>query len=162
MSNLSSTFNAGIVRLRDGNDRVVGAGLLVSMHEIVTCAHVVARALNMADDAPVPSGALLSLDFPFVEPDRRFSAQVVRWCPKEDDGTGDIAGLTLADLPRNASPARLIVADDLWGHSFRVLGFPARHDDGVWATGQLRALQARRWLQMDGTTQAGYPIARGF
>jgi WD40 repeat protein len=162
MSSLSGAFNAGIVRLRDANDHVVGAGLLVSPHEIVTCAHVVARALGVADDSEVPSGASLSIDFPFVAPDQRYSAQVVRWCPKKDDGTGDIAGLTLSDMPRDVSPSRLIVADDLWGHSFRVLGFPVRHDDGAWATGQLRALQARHWLQMDGTTQAGYPIARGF
>jgi hypothetical protein len=61
-----------------------------------------------------------------------------------------------------SKPARLVTADDLWGHSFRALGFPAGYEQGVWASGVLRGRQADGWLQIEDTTETGYLIAPGF
>lgn len=51
--------------------------------------------------------------------------------------------------------------DRLRGHRFRVLGFPAGMQDGLWAGGELRDRQGTRWLQMQADPHDP-PIAAGF
>ncbi len=77
-------------------------------------------------------------DFPLVAPKKFFTAKVVRWRPRQEDESGDIAVLQLqADLPEGAEAACFAEAEDFWNHPFRAFGFPVGQDDGVWATGQL-------------------------
>jgi len=59
-------------------------------------------------------------------------------------------------------PARLVTADDLWGHTFRAFGFPSGYDEGVWASGQLLEKQAAGWVQIEDMKLTGYFIEPGF
>ena len=155
-------LDPAVVRLRDQRGRVVGAGFLAGEREVLTCAHVVNRALGLTEDRP-PLGADVRLDFPLVARDQIVAATVVVWHAPAADGEGDLAGLELRDdPPQGVRPARLLVADELWRHEFRTFGFPAGYDDGVWATGRLLARQAMRWVQMEDVKQTGYPVEPGF
>jgi WD40 repeat protein len=156
-------LDAALVRLRDQHGLVVGAGFLVGNQEVLTCAHVVARALGLPPDTqPPPDGDVL-VEFPLVEADRTVAARVACWRPAMADGTGDVAGLKLtASRPAGARPVRLVVADEVWGHPFRVFGFPAGNDAGVWASGRLLARQAMQWVQLEDIKQTGFRVESGF
>src|SRR5262249_15547981 len=57
---------------------------------------------------------------------------------------------------------RPVDADDLWRHECRMFGFPAGHDEGVWAVGTLLAAQASGWIQLDDDRDAGFAATMGF
>ncbi|MEG5066693.1 trypsin-like peptidase domain-containing protein [Microcoleus sp. B3-A4] len=143
---------------------VIGAGFLVSQNSILTCAHVVADALNIARDTAEMPDAKISLDFPLVAPKQILKARVIFWRPvNPDEFAGDIAGLELENsAPDAARPAQLVTSDELWGHRFRVFGFPQGKPDGVWASGELRARLASDWVQLEDVKQEGYRLERGF
>ncbi len=156
-------LEAAIVRVLNPRGRIVGAGFLVGDREVVSCAHVVDRALGPPSDSDQGQDQEVRLDFPMVAPGRAVAARVAVWQPPLGDGSGDVAGLQLREPPpAGVRAVRLINGDELWDHRFRVLGFPAEHGDGVWATGRLRGRQATGWVQMDGVTSTGYPIEQGF
>jgi Trypsin-like peptidase domain len=121
-------LEAAIARVHGAQGRVVGGGFLVERDKVVTCAHVVARALGLADDEPPPAQAEVRLDFPLIAPGELVTAQSEVWQAPQADHTGDVAGLTLAETaPGGAAATRLVPADDLWSHPFRAFGFPAAH-----------------------------------
>jgi WD40 repeat protein len=156
-------LDSAVVRVRDRHQRVMGGGFLAHERYVLTCAHVVARALGLPDDVPLPPDAEVRLDFPLIARDQTVMARVVVWHPPAADGEGDIAGLELTgDPPRGAQAARLLMADELWRHEFRTFGFPAGYDDGVWVSGRLLARQAMQWVQMEDVKQTGYRVEPGF
>src|SRR5205085_2176204 len=57
---------------------------------------------------------------------------------------------------------RLVVAEDLWDHTFRAFGFPNYHDQGVWASGKLRAREATGWVQIEDIKAVGKRVQQGF
>ena len=135
-----------VVRVLDDAGEVVGAGFLIGPDLVATCAHVVATALAADAYADSPPEAPVHVDFPLVRADgtEPTAARVHRWSPIGPDGTGDIAVLRLTGpVPGGARMPPLRRVDELWGHGFRVLGFPEGLADGVWATGGLIAAQAR-------------------
>ncbi len=155
-------LDAAIVRIRDARGDVVGAGFLVGTREIVTCAHVVSRALGHTDGDAPPPGAV-SVDFPLIAPGQVGMAEVVAWHPPQADESGDVAGLRLgSEPPSGARPARLVVAPDTWDHLIRAFGFPSEHDGGVWAVGRLRGRQSNGWVQLDDDRASGFPVGPGF
>jgi hypothetical protein len=122
VSELNSEFELKpcIVRIRRTTGEVVGAGFLVGEKHILTCTHVVAEALGIGHDQADPPEESVQLDFPLLAPGKHLRAQVVVWQPPRPDGRGDIAGLELdTPLPPESSPAHLVAAENLWGHSFR-------------------------------------------
>jgi len=132
----------------------------VGAREIVTCAHVANDALGQVGD---PLGAEVTLDFPLVSPGLHLPARVVMCEPSRADDTSDIAGLLLANPPpAGATPAPLVTVGDVWGHSFRAFGFPELHDDGVWATGLMRARQGTGWVQLEDVTGTAFRVEPGF
>jgi ActR/RegA family two-component response regulator len=150
--------DASIVRIYKANRRIVGAGFLVNDRHVLTCAHVVAGSLGLPPDAPDAPQDDICIDFPRVACDQFLTAHVVYWQPDPD-----IAGLKLTGPPPVGSkPARLITAPDMWGHSFRALGFPTGHPQGVWASGILQARVANDWLQIVDTVEPGYRVEPGF
>lgn len=151
-----------MVRIRSFTGEVVGSGFLVEAGHILTCAHVVARALGRKTwEAPAETDTV-SLDFPLVAAGVMVHARVAVWHPIHDDDRGDIAVLALVvDPPTGAFPAYLVAAEDFWSHPFRTFGFPRRYDHGVWASGVLRARQAAGWVQME-SSSSGYAIEAGF
>jgi WD40 repeat protein len=161
---VTAALDAAIVRLRDRDGRVVGAGFLVGSAEIVTCAHVVERALGHREPGTPPPEATVAVDFPLLAPTVMLTATVVRWQPPLDSGGGgDIAGLQLQDAPpAGARALRLVTAPELWAHRFRTFGFPARHDGGVWASGQLLSREGTGWVQLEDVKTTGFRVEPGF
>ncbi len=160
---MATQLEAAIVRIRKTDKSVVGAGVLVTDTLLLTCAHVVAQALGIPDDTPeMPAGELL-LDFPLVAAGTMVTARVSQWLPVQPDGSGDLACLELQgspqlqDLsPKETFPVPLMAAAELWGHPFRAFGFPALHDNGVWASGRLLEREATGWIQIEDVKQTGY------
>jgi trypsin-like peptidase len=156
-----------IVRVIDGAGEPVGAGFVIGPDLVATCAHVVAAAVRGDPYSATPPARTVELDLPLLlEPGAdgptRVSAEIARWIPITPEGTGDIAVLRVRDpLPDGARMPPLRRVDQLWDHTFRVLGFPAGMADGVWATGRFRGLQGTRWFQMQGSA-GEQPIVEGF
>jgi conflict system STAND superfamily ATPase/trypsin-like peptidase len=153
-----------VVRVLDAAGEPVGAGFLLGPDLVATCAHVVADAAGgdpYAVEGPVDP---LRVDFPMVDTGggQVRDASVVRWVPIESDGSGDIALLGLSGpVPAGARMPPLRRIDQLWGHPFRVLGFPDGLADGVWSTGRIRGRQATGWFQLQ-VAAGDQPIVGGF
>ncbi len=156
---MPTPLESAIIRIRTADGIVVGAGFLVTGRHILTCAHVVAEALDLPHDTPDPPQADIRLDFPLLAPDQVLTARVIHW-----QSNADVAGLKLTGQPPGrAKPVRLITADDWWGHSFRAFGFPVgSDDDGRWASGLLRGKLANGWVQIEDVKQTGYFVQPGF
>ncbi|NES77607.1 MULTISPECIES: hypothetical protein [Okeania] len=72
-------WTSAIVRIRQPNKNVVGAGFLVSNRHIITCAHVVNAALGkQLNTLDLPDRAIY-LDVPLVASGNILKARVVRW-----------------------------------------------------------------------------------
>ncbi|MGW5345642.1 nSTAND1 domain-containing NTPase [Streptomyces sp. NPDC004050] len=158
-----------VVRIRSGagsaSGDVVGAGFLVGPDVVCTCAHVVARAAGLAGTPDEAPPGPVSLDFPMVRDEtgtaRAARAIVVAWGRIADDDSGDVALLRLDRPVPGTRPAPLVDGTRVWEHPFRVIGFPAGFQHGLWARGTLRGPQGAGWLQME--TPAGEPrITAGF
>lgn len=156
-----------ILRVLDPAGEPVGAGFVIGPDLVATCAHVVAAAVRGDPYATTPPARRVELDLPLLldpaaDGPARVSAEVARWIPISAEGTGDIAVLRVRDpLPEGARMPPLRRVDQLWDHTFRVLGFPAGMADGVWATGRFRGQQGTRWFQMQ-STSGEQPIVEGF
>lgn len=163
-SHYLSTFKNAIARIYNKNGIVVGAGFLVFEQHLLTCAHVVAQALNIPQTSPESPTESIELDFPLIAPGHKVCAKVVFWRPVQPSQKGeDIAALQLeTTLPQNLQPVRLVTTTDLWGHPFRVFGFPSQHELGVWASGILRDRVANDWVQMEDIKVPGYQVELGF
>lgn len=155
---MRTSFESAIVRIRTADGAVVGAGFLVTGRQVLTCAHVVVRALGLPSGMPEMPRTEVRLDFPLVAPEYVLTAHVILWQPESD-----VAGLELdGDPPVGAQAVRLVTADDLWEHRFRAYGFPAGHDDGVWAYGALRGRTAAGRVQIEDVKEPGYRVQLGF
>jgi formylglycine-generating enzyme required for sulfatase activity len=98
-----------------------------------------------------------------------FTAKVVFWRPVHPNPSTqaefqeDIAALELSvPLPEAVRPVQLVTSEDLWGHPFRVLGFPDGKQNGAWASGELRAPIASGWVQLEDVKGPGYRLEEGF
>ncbi len=160
---MSTPLETSIVRIFTTNGGVVGTGFLVGETTVLTCAHVITAALGITDDAPTAPEMSICLDFPLIDTGYKLTAQVISWQPVQADGGGDIAVLHLKSaLQKGTRAARLVIADDLWDHTFRAFGFPRSHDQGVWATGKLRAREATGWVQIEDVKITGTRVQQGF
>lgn len=166
---MTDQLKASIVRILGTNRTIAGAGFLVFERHVLTCAHVIAQALGIPRNTSETLSGEIQLDFPLVTPAKWLPARAVSWHPVQSgtstaaEGGEDISVLELHGNPPDGSqPARLVTVDDLWGHSFRAFGFPAAHDDGVWASGVLRDRQTRGWIQIEDVKQTGYFVEPGF
>jgi WD40 repeat protein len=168
-------LKTSIIRFLNARGTAVGGGFLITENHVLTCAHVVAQALGITANTPEQPDTMVNLDFPLPARQSGFSsgrltARVIHWWPPVSSppayGT-DIAVLELeSDLPSGAQLSRLIAADadDLWGHQCWAFGFPpgGDGDDGVWASGIVRAEQARGRVQMEAVGDTGFPVVQGF
>ncbi len=145
------------VRICSATGEVVGAGFLIAADVVCTCAHVVARALGIPDGAESAPNKPVDLDFPLLGGRPSARATVVCW----RRGGADVALLRLDAAVEGARPVPLVDGTDVWGHTFRALGYPAGADGGVWASGTLRAGQGSGWVQME-AHEPGPRIVGGF
>ncbi|MGW6601797.1 nSTAND1 domain-containing NTPase [Streptomyces sp. NPDC055036] len=163
---------AAVLRVRYPDGTAVGVGFLVTGELAVTCAHVVASALGLDDDERPAAGATVEVDLPLgpvtapvdgpVAVPAVVPAVVEYWPEEGPSGARDIAVLRLRSTVPGAVPLRMAEADDVWGHPVRTFGFPARHADGVWHAGVLRARQGAGWLQVERAAGSNHAISRGF
>jgi KaiC/GvpD/RAD55 family RecA-like ATPase len=153
-----------VVRIYSKSGKVVGAGFLVSSKHVLTCAHVVTDALGIPRTTQEQPDGVINLDFPLLAAKQLLAAKVIFWRPvNPNEAFEDIAGLELENsLPDTAQPAQLVTSEDLWGHPFRVLGFPAGQPNGVSASGVLRGRSANGWVQLEDVKQPGYRLEPGF
>ncbi|BAY87689.1 peptidase S1 and S6 chymotrypsin/Hap (plasmid) [Calothrix parasitica NIES-267] len=157
-------LESSIVRFYSQAGKVIGAGFLVSKKHILTCAHVVNSALAKAAGVQEKPTVEVELDFPRVSPGIHVTAKVIFWLPvNPNQSQEDIALLELSNsIPDTVQPVQLMTSDDLWGHSFRALGFPEGQSNGVWATGKLRGEVANGWVQIEDIKEVGYRLEKGF
>ncbi|MBD2136443.1 trypsin-like peptidase domain-containing protein [Anabaena sp. FACHB-1237] len=162
--NYFQVFKSAIARIYNQNGKVVGAGFLVSQYHFLTCAHVVTAALSIVTSTQQSPDGIIEVDFPLIAPGQKVKAKVVFWQPvNPGQSKEDIAGLHIQDtLPTGVSPVKLVTTSDYWQHKFRIFGFPQGHDAGVWADGELRDIQATRWIQIEAIKVPGYQIEPGF
>ncbi|MFJ3876971.1 trypsin-like peptidase domain-containing protein [Streptomyces sp. NPDC090077] len=152
----SGVLDASQVRIRGADGEVVGAGFLVAPDLICTCAHVVGQALGRPPGED-PAEGPVDLDFPLVSGRPSARAAVVSW---RHDGR-DVALLRLDAPVAGTRPAPLVDGTSVWGHTFRALGYPHGVDQGVWASGVLRAGQGSGWVQME-VGASGPAVVGGF
>ena len=155
-----------IARIYHPSYGVKGAGLLIYDKYIITCAHVVADALDIAPFTPEKPSDLVKVDFLFPEEKNKpkFEAKVIAWKPRSDiyQHGEDIAVLELqGNLPKSdiSFPLSLEVS---YQHQFSVLGFPIGHDEGVTTEGKLVDTNGSGLVQMDVENQSKFSIESGF
>jgi transcriptional regulator with XRE-family HTH domain len=150
-------LHGAVARIHASDGAVVGAGFLVGERQVLTCAHVVARALHLLKDTTDAPSDEIPLSFPLINSDETCSAHIVRW-----DRRLDIAGLELEVHVAATHPVDLLETSSLWRHSFGAFGFPAGYDDGVWTEGVLRGRTGAQWIQLDGLQHPNYWVEPGF
>lgn len=145
----------------------VGAGVLVDSRRIVTCAHVISRALNLSNPMQQPVG-LITVDFPQCQPGEVRSARVTTrgWFPRRPgSGAGDLALLeVLGEDVRCTGPATLRPAGNDDTRRYGVLGHPDGHDEGTWARATITGVggPGREWVQLESVSATGSRIQPGF
>ena len=162
---MNTRQEASTARIFTAHNVVVGTGFLISEDTVLTCAHVVAAALGLRDTPLDIPTRTIELDFPIIAAQQKLTGHVIFWQSFLPNGGGDIAALHLDHpAPDGVQVAHLVTADeDLWGHEFRVFGFPEGHDeDGVWASGKLRGRQATGWIHIEDVKETGYRVQPGF
>jgi hypothetical protein len=156
-----------ICRIYSSTGEVVGAGVLVSYDQILTCSHVVNRALNLSPYSLIPPDAsrLIEIDFPFLESER-LNTRVVRWSPAKQSKKykGDVATLRMEEAPPNGYEVAKLAADtqEFRGRTVRSYGFPLGNDEGVWADGILQGSVSGERVQIDDLQAHGHFIIEGF
>ncbi|MEU1802855.1 trypsin-like peptidase domain-containing protein [Streptomyces sp. NPDC019937] len=156
--------DASVVRILDADGWPQGAGFLTGHREVITCAHVVARAMGapFEEFTEAPRGRLW-VDFPLAEPGRHMEVRIESWSPARADRSGDVAVLRLlADPPVRATVARLVEDVAEPERRVRTFGFPEAHDDGVWSVGWLRGRTGAGWLQYETDPSSEHRVQRGF
>lgn len=162
-------YKKAIARIYRSDGSVVGSGFLVFDCYVLTCAHVVADALGIEHTIQNCPEGLVELDFPLTTSNgqkRKIKAEVIFWQPISPSGTwvcgDDIAGLKLKeDLTEEISPIGLVLGTYSW-NKFKVMGFPAGYDNGVWTTGELRDELGNGQVQMNVLQQSDYCVEGGF
>jgi WD40 repeat protein len=161
--------DAFIVRIFGPHEERVGVGALVGPHEIITCAHVVNRALGLDPRAQAqPADTMtVTVDFPLLPgAAHRRVAVVQRWLapPREGGGGGDLAGLVLTDgpAPSAAVPAQLAVKPPERGTKAYVFGFPLRRPAGAWVPTHFQGRVGDGFLQLESGPQAALQVQPGF
>lgn len=153
------------VRVRGADGRICGAGVLVDSWRLVTCAHVVAEALQ-ADPSGAPPSGTVAVDFPALTRVSRLAMVMTGgWVPVAADGRGDLAVLVLDEAaPDGLQPASLVHFGAPDGRTVRAYGHPAGQADGVWALTRPVGYggPGGEWVQMDGLAVTGRRVERGF
>jgi hypothetical protein len=158
----------GIVRVESLRGKICGAGLLLQGGGVFTCAHVVAEALDgvSAKQRECPVNPVRVTAFPYTEDSWRTEAKVSFWEPIAEpvaDYADDVALLLPeSQPPSDLRPLQFVDTPLEYGRGFHAYGFPAGHDRGVWASGQMESRVAQGWIQIAGATSTGHRIQAGF
>ena len=141
-----------------------GAGFLIAPNLVITCAHVVAEVLKIAETTAEKPTQTLFLDFPFVEQQPLQTAIVEAWYPvKNQPRMGDIEDLALLRLAENVTtqPFTLVDLPVYLNRAVHLTGFPKTKDEGIYLQGYLREITGEGRVQID-TEQGRGSVAGGF
>ena len=143
-------------------------GVLVGDREILTCAHVVNKALGRdLTDTRRPGGSdVIRVEFPLLsDMDWHGQAYVRLWLPPpRDDAIGDdIAGLILTgERPEGTGPARLARGVPPPHQIVDVFGYPRARPHGGFVEAVVRYEVGGGLLQLDSTTGSALRIQPGY
>ena len=164
-------YLAAIARVCRGSN-VIGVAFFVAEGYLLTCAHVVAKALNHNRKSyQLPAAEILgqeiTLQFRLGNAEKSAEAKVVYWRFPEHDprSDNDVAVLKLQEpMPDGTQSFSLSPSLEYWDQAFRVLGFPSKLDEGGWATGiiQGKVYDTSGLVQMKDNQTTGYAIEPGF
>jgi hypothetical protein len=145
-----------------GNDQVLGAGILLTEHLVLTCAHVIPRHPASEDPEPVRVAMVGT-------PDWHESAATVApsgWVPRRmsaefgGESRGDVALLELENaVPVQGAPLHRLAPHR--GRRVHMLGFPSKVRHGIIVSAQL-AGAAGEWVQLDPIGESGPRVVRGY
>lgn len=141
----------------------VGLGFYVGRQYLCTCAHVVYAALGRTwkDGAAQKSPKAhetIAVQFPFLEPGRKWRARVADW-----DGHADRAILKLMEPPpAGAFPVRLLGTGDALGEEYLAFGYPTTAPGGIWSEGKVTHLLPDGSAQLVGDKTQGHAVVAGF
>lgn len=142
------------MRARAPHGPVLGAGVLLDPHHVLTCAHVALAADELAVDLVGVDG-VPSTDADVVE----------GLCvPPADDERGDVAVLRLATPQPVGIGATLRRALPTWDRPVHALGYPQGRglEIGVWARMTLAGRAGVEWWQMNRRSEGEQRVRAGF
>jgi hypothetical protein len=152
---------------------VIGMGILVGDGEVITCAHVVGFALELAS-LEQPPKATVRVCFPFDPAALCITGKVdpARWLPPRKTMDGSVTDVAVIRLDADApiGVGRALLKDHIVGASARVYGFRKKeaeggthvsHTYGEWARGEVAGPQPAGRAQFDGCT-SGASIEKGY
>jgi hypothetical protein len=160
---IQDAWRARILACPGGPPR--GAGVLLPGDRVLTCAHVVERAVGLGP-GDHPDGAEVTVDLPGSRSGVRLSAAVVPggWAPPVE-GHGDVAVLRLlSPLPGDARPAVLRRCGETRERRVRVFGQPDERTPPAWARAVLAGPggPSPDWIQLDGLSSFGARVRGGY
>ncbi|MDA2805291.1 serine protease [Nocardiopsis suaedae] len=152
------------IRFAQAPGSFAGTGVLVTDTTVLTCAHVVSRALGRPEaSAPDPQDRL-SLSFPLTgEPDAAVDAGIALLQPRNTGEPGDVAVLRLPPpLPPGAHPVPLVAVDAPSRTDVLVGGLPLDRGLVAWARCLVLAHAAPGLLQIEDQRTLGMRVQPGF
>jgi hypothetical protein len=115
-----------IARIYKGDtDTAVGVGFWVFPGYLLTCAHVVNKALKRTDDAQEMPGESVMLDFPNLQHGQRLEGRVVQWSPTCSGKWGEDIALLDVTLVDDVQPMTFGMPME---GALAVLGFPGEYN----------------------------------
>ncbi|MFG1901394.1 trypsin-like serine peptidase [Micromonospora carbonacea] len=155
-----------VVRIRGGNGVILGSGTLLGDRHVLTCAHVVDRAVGRATAGATPPADRVQVELVRLPRLSARSAGVVTggWVPAGKEGQGDIALLELSD-PVPGRPGAELRRLPLWEKHVYAFGFPKEFRDGETVHAVLHGGTgpANEWMQMDPSPASpGLRVRSGF
>jgi len=172
----STPLRASVVRIVDTRLERIGMGYLIAPDTVITCAHMVADALDDCDksQADAPCGIVhLNRPLSSLKGDksvyRQAQVHTDGWYPacapgdEPENGLADIAILRIIDQPYATPPALAPLAPGpQFDHlTFETYGCPKGHEEnGVYTRGLTRAPIGNGRIQVEG--ESGYAIEPGY
>ncbi|WP_370352921.1 pentapeptide repeat-containing protein [Catenulispora sp. EB89] len=164
-----SNTEGSIVHVRAHGGKSAGVGVMVSLNEFVTCAHVVNVAMGLDPRSQSIPRGLVEVAFPLrsAQPSGIVLASVTLWRPPPQEGvdSGDLARLRIrSDVRPEPVPARLFPDPVRSGLKALVFGFPTKpaRPGGAWAEVVVRNRVGGGRLQVDSAHDSAVRIQPGF
>lgn len=165
-------YQSTIARIYDSENKVVGAGFLVTGGYVLTCAHVITAALSISDSAPDCPLQEVKLDFPMADSQedangktKEVWAEVIVWFSRDDGSkTSDIAGLKLKNITQlDIKPMQLDSLQEFAEErKLKIFGFPNDFINGRMATTTPEGTIVNKWIQVKSTDISAIVIDEGF
>jgi WD40 repeat protein len=165
-----SNADGFIVRVQAHGGKTAGVGVMVSLNEFVTCAHVVNVAMGLDPRSQSVPREYIEISFPLSSAQKSGTpvlASVTLWRPPPQEGvdSGDLARLLIhSEVRPEPVPARFFPDPVRSGLRAQVFGFPTKpaRPGGAWAEVVVRNSVGGGRLQVDSAHDSAVRIQPGF